>query len=266
MVVKVNGKPLEPQVGTEASGSEASGSEESVSRAAAPTPPVRRRNRKRTYDVHKVTAEVFALMGRGVMVTEALQNEGMPGHSQFYEWLDADPALAKAYAKAQRVQEQVWADQVVTLVDTVALGDMQVTEKLPRGKVKVTGVRMADKLAKAKAQADNRKWLLARRDPARYAPQQVVTGGGNTTTNISGNGVVEYRVINSPDAEPVGPIRDPLTGLTLEESIARNRRPGEDDDKPNTEGVDLTRVVDLPYREDEVLDDEDDEGVPIALP
>jgi hypothetical protein len=197
--------------------------ESAVSRASSPpATPRRRRSRERgpSYDVMKTTAAVFAYMEQGFTVSEALAQPGMPGRTQLYAWFKADPALQKSFDEAQAVQEGVWADQVVTLVDDVKPGDKQVTEQLAGGKTVVTGVRMADRLNKAKAQADNRKWLLARRDPAKYAPQQI---GISNNTNVTGKEVV-YTVVNSPDLdEDAG--RRTENGLTVEQRIRRNDTP-----------------------------------------
>jgi hypothetical protein len=191
MVVKINGKTLQPSDGR--------GEGESVSPAASPSPlKSAKAKRPKEYAREAVMARVVARMAKGETLTKICQSPGMPTRAAIYLWMQEDATIKKQYGDGERLQEQCWADQAVSLLDEVAVGDITQTVNLPNGH-KTKSVRTADKIALAKAKAEARRWLLARRDPERYGVKQVgVSVGG--TTNINGNKEVVYTVINSPDA------------------------------------------------------------------
>jgi hypothetical protein len=236
MVVKVNGQPITEAVDTNTpvGDVDAHASGECVS-SPPPAPPAsspakkarakpkkyrrRYRQRGRSYDIEAVVASIRGRLEQGVTIGEALKADGMPSRSQFFQWLQDDPELKRWYEDTKRIQESAWEDKVVTLVADVTVGDIQITEVVSKKETNVQSNRMADRLAKAKAQADNLKWLLSRRDPARYAPQQIGISN-STTTNMHGNNTIT--VVNSPDIE------DAVNSELAAQAADRNAVPVED--------------------------------------
>jgi len=180
-----------------------------------------------------VRDEFLDLIARGATVTGALKHEGMPSIPTVYGWLDNIEGFRERFEAARVLQREVWAGEIVDLIDDVQILDISETVQT-KNKSTTRGSTSRDRIAKAKEQRASRMWLLQHQDP-RYAPKS--SGGTTTNNHVSGHEVV-YTVVNSPDLV--------LDESPLEARIAANRVPDEN------------------FREDETLGNEDEREVPVG--
>lgn len=217
MVVKVNGQSLALV------DSETPTSDQCVS-SPSPTPRKsdagKKRKRPKEYMQLAVMERVCARMASGETLTVICETPGMPDRRTVWLWTDENSEVKKMYEAAQKLQEATWADQVISIPDNITIDDVELfipIEGLANGGVK-RSKRTSDRINKAKLRTDNRKWLLARRDPTRYGVIQVSVGG--TTNNMNGNNTIT--VINSPDIE------DAVNSELAAQAADRNAVPVED--------------------------------------
>lgn len=112
----------------------------------------------------ELVESILDRIGDGESLSHICRDEGMPNKRTFLRWVTDKPEVQKLYTEALKLREEVYFDQIVDIVDTC---------RDP---------------AKARLQADSRKWVLARMNPKKYGDKmtQELTGadGGPMVVEI----------------------------------------------------------------------------------
>lgn len=92
----------------------------------------------------ELVESILDRIGDGESLSAICRIKGMPNKRTFLRWVKDKPEVQKAYTEALALREEVYFDEIVHIVDTC---------RDP---------------AKARLQADSRKWVLARMNPKKY--------------------------------------------------------------------------------------------------
>jgi hypothetical protein len=87
---------------------------------------------------------IFSRLATGESLRQICQDEGMPAHSTFLDWVNADAELSDQYAHARDRQAAGYAEEIVEIADT---------EEDPN---------------RARVRIDARKWVACKLLPKKY--------------------------------------------------------------------------------------------------
>jgi hypothetical protein len=97
-------------------------------------------------------------------------DEGMPGRTTVWRWLEASEAFRNQYARAREAQAESLADDIVTIADD-GRNDTWLDDAGNR-------VNMPDVIARSKLRVDARKWILSKLKPGTYGDKVETTHRG----------------------------------------------------------------------------------------
>ena len=122
----------------------------------------------------EVVAEICERLSAGEpLATMCREQAHLPAWRTVYDWMDADPEIAAAIARAREAGEEVIGADCLRIADTPVEGEERTIK--PDGSVEV---KRGDMLGHRKLQVDTRLKLLAKWNPRRWGDkiQQEVTG------------------------------------------------------------------------------------------
>jgi len=97
-------------------------------------------------------------------ISDILKNEpNMPSIPVFFEWLDADPELAKQYARAKELQAEYSEGMLLQIADD-GRNDFMETEKGD----KFNG----EHVQRSKLRIETRQWLMGKLRPKKYGTEK----------------------------------------------------------------------------------------------
>ncbi len=160
-------------------GNKTLGAKPAQSIAQKPEAPAKtKRSRKRITNVGyapEVFERIFAYVAAGETLTEACRRPGLPNVTTVRRRMQVDDRLFDQYRKAESIKVRAMVEDLPTAGARALEGQQKVTT--------------ADRLAAAKLDSDNTKWM-AQRLLSEF--QSLEDGGGTVTLNIVG----------APDAPP----------------------------------------------------------------
>jgi hypothetical protein len=106
--------------------------------------------------------------------------DGFPDKATVFRWLAADVEFRDQYACAREVQAECYAEEIVTIADTVKIGVK--TKESEDGIETTTG----DMVERSKLQIDSRKWIVSKLLAKKYGDkQQIEHSGGINLGDLS---------------------------------------------------------------------------------
>lgn len=112
----------------------------------------------------------------------------LPAYKTFIEWIDADEALRKQYARAMELRADKIFDEILEIADE-SNSDVTIDEE---GKIRVDG----ETVSRSRLRVDARKWALSKMQPKKYGdkldidhtsagekiePTRIIFGNGDKT-------------------------------------------------------------------------------------
>lgn len=139
-------------------------------------PTVKRLRGGQTIYSEVLANEVLYRMENGEVLTEICKDPDMPGYSTVLSWTLNDPAFARDYARARKVQTHAWIDDCITIADG------QVVKNKLTGEMENEDVRRAD--LRIRTRQHRAKCVLPEvyGDPSILAALQPAPGGSTKLT------------------------------------------------------------------------------------
>jgi hypothetical protein len=110
-----------------------------------------------------VADEICQRMSEGEPLRPICREEGKPAWRTIYDWIEANPHFAAAYARAREIGYDAIAAEALEIANTPIEGKVIIEKDgVP------TEVRREDMLGHRKLQIETRLKLLAKWDPKRY--------------------------------------------------------------------------------------------------
>lgn len=133
-------------------------------------PPIRpRRNQHNKVELTpELKEEIVQRTASGELLKHILNDPDMPSRLSIYREQTRDPEFGEAMRSARQVAADLFAEEVLEISDHASED------------YKSDGSINYELVARSKLRADNRKWLAAKFDPARYSDkvQTDITSGG----------------------------------------------------------------------------------------
>lgn len=105
------------------------------------------------HDKSKIIPAVLEDIQNGLSLRYACEKHKMSA-ANFLLWVDADPALAKQYARAREVQAEYYADEIIRIADS------------------------SQDAVKGRLQVDARKWIASKLLPKKFGDRIDMTSNG----------------------------------------------------------------------------------------
>ena len=112
---------------------------------------------------------IISEMQLGKSLRFALNTNGMPSSSTFYQWLELDEDKSKRYVRACEDRELLIFDEILDIADkqgediiTTDVGDIINHNVINRNRLQI----------------DTRKWMLGKLNPKKYGDKTDITSGG----------------------------------------------------------------------------------------
>jgi hypothetical protein len=103
----------------------------------------------------------------------------------FYDWLDNEPALNKAYARARAIQCDLKAEQLEMIASTpLPMIRKKVIESEKFGTA--TETQESDNIERSRLIVDTGKWILAKRSPKKYGVTPFEEGSEESLQELLG--------------------------------------------------------------------------------
>lgn len=97
----------------------------------------------------------------------------LPGFSALYEWLEADPELAKQYARAKELQAEYMEGELNEIADD---GRNDYMERVNQDG-EVVGYQVnGEHISRSKLRIETRKWLMGKLRPKKYGDKVELVG------------------------------------------------------------------------------------------
>ena len=126
----------------------------------------------RTTYTQEVADEICDRIAKGEPLKQICRDDHMPDERTVRRWyVDDIGGFAPLYARARDLLLEHWADEIVNISDTTALG----VETTTKGDGDVE-TREGDMLGHRKLQIDTRKWLLSKLRPDKYGEKLELSG------------------------------------------------------------------------------------------
>jgi len=146
-----------------------------------------------------VVDAICARLSEGVPLTVICRDEGMPAPRTVRDWMEGDPEVSAAIARAREEGEEVLAEECLTIADTPMEGIVEKLALTDKGDLVVVERRKEDMLGHRKLQIETRLKLLAKFNPKRWGDkvQQELSGpGGGPIQTVT---AVERRIVRPAD-------------------------------------------------------------------
>lgn len=132
--------------------------------------------------------KICALIAEGKSLTEVCKAEDMPARQTVYQWKDANPSFADAYARAVEDRAERLAEEIIAIADDDS-GDYGYKEGSDKDGEGAKPCILQDNIQRAKLRVDARKWTASKLFPKKYGDFQrnEVTGkdGGPIELSIA---------------------------------------------------------------------------------
>ncbi len=122
-----------------------------------------RRGRPSLY-APEVVADLCEHLAAGGLLIEWCRQDGRPGVSTVYRWMEAHPDFREAYARARETGLHVMAEEVISISDDSSADTITDDD----GKAKPDH----EWIARARLRVDSRKWLASKLLPKVYGDRQ----------------------------------------------------------------------------------------------
>lgn len=152
----------------------------------------------------KIIDRVLDGIENGITLAELCRTESI-GRRTFYDWLDADSALAARFARAREIGFDVIAEETLDIAED---GRNDWVERNIKGQDKI--VLNEEHVARSRLRIDTRLKLLAKWDPKRYGERTTIAG--------------------DPEAPLVPAAESPASALAAILDAARQRRENDGSD------------------------------------
>lgn len=133
--------------------------------------------RPSTYDP-AVATKLCEMLSDGISLREICEGAGMPPWRTVYSWMERDPDLAAAIARARELGYDAIAEQCLRIADTPKTG-----KKVTMSEDGMTEV-VEDMLGHRKLQIETRLKLLAKWSPKRYGERVSVAGDADSPIKV----------------------------------------------------------------------------------
>lgn len=131
-------------------------------------PPKRRNQHNKIELTAELKEEIVQRVASGELMKHVCQDEHMPSYFTIHREEERDPDFGADMRAARRACASLYADEVIEISDDA------------KEDVKPDGSVNYELVARSKMRADNRKWIAAKLDPARFSDkvQTDITSGG----------------------------------------------------------------------------------------
>jgi hypothetical protein len=130
-----------------------------------------------------VARKICTLLAQGTCLTAICRQEGMPGLTTVYQWLDKHPEFEKAYARARLDQADTLVAEIMEIADEAQNDFVQDSEG--------NTVLNREAIERSRLRIDARKWVAAKLKPRKYGELQ----------RLEVDGEIRHRPI-PPDISP----------------------------------------------------------------
>lgn len=124
---------------------------------------------------NEIALKLCCRLVEGESLRKICLDDGMPGKSTVFQWLEANQEFADQYARAREMQADTWADEIIFIADTPVLGEK--TKTTDKGVEVTTG----DMIEHRRLQVDARKWVAAKLKPKKYGEKLDIDHSGSLT-------------------------------------------------------------------------------------
>jgi hypothetical protein len=131
----------------------------------------RRGNGGTRYSVQLANAICEALV-EGRSLRSICTDEDMPGRSTVFRWLEEHAEFRELYARARKVQAEIFFDETIEIADDARNDWME-----RRTQKDVSWVANGENIQRSKLRIDTRKWVVAKLSPKKYGDKAEDTGG-----------------------------------------------------------------------------------------
>lgn len=131
-------------------------------------PPKRRNQHNKIELTAQLKEEIVQRVASGELMKHVCQDEHMPSYFTMYREEERDADFGADMRAARRACASIYADEVIEISDDA------------KEDVKADGSVNYELIARSKLRTDNRKWIAAKLDPARFSDklQTDITSGG----------------------------------------------------------------------------------------
>jgi hypothetical protein len=120
-----------------------------------------------------VAEEILGRISEGETLNQICRDEHLPAKSTVLLWVREDrEGISDRYTRARELQQDCWADDIIEIADDSRNDWIERETKSGR----IVTVLNEEAVARSRIRVDNRKWLLSKRDPARFGDKLELSG------------------------------------------------------------------------------------------
>lgn len=128
-----------------------------------------------------VVDAICARLSEGVPLTVICRDEGMPAPRTVRDWMESDPEVSAAIARAREEGEEWLASECLEIADTPVEGVVEKLALTDAGELVVVERRKEDMLGHRKLQIETRLKLLAKWNPKKWGERATIEHQGKMT-------------------------------------------------------------------------------------
>jgi len=162
----------------------------------------------------EVVEEIIHRISLGETLRAICESDHLPEVPTVIAWLNQDPALQLAYARARSIGYDMMAEQILDISDNTMEGTKTKTYENEKGSY--TETTHADMTEHRKLMIDARKWLLAKLRPEKYGDSSGILSSLAQSTAAGGSSKLTIEFVRPGEAPPTAPVMKGLIEGTVE--------------------------------------------------
>lgn len=116
----------------------------------------------------EIADEICARIALGETVSVICKDAGMPAERTVWDWTEHNALFSQAFARARIAQTRTWADQIVTIADSVQEDYLRDADGNPVLNSKEEPIFIRERPQRTHQRIEVRKWLMTKINVAEY--------------------------------------------------------------------------------------------------